>query len=128
MICSHTGEMMLMLETKSKLASGSKVVKSDSGTFKRGKPAWRIDDGEAEYFNLVSYGVSSVKDLKEEAMFSKQFEPFEKELIVYELGATFDKNAVAKMSVYAPKAEASLEKLLSDSNQSGSKVCKPLQR
>ena len=52
---SANGEFKLLIETKSKLSNGSKqLLPKVGGSFKSGKPAWRIDGNLTEYFDLVA--------------------------------------------------------------------------
>lgn len=121
-LCTHEGEFQLMVETKSKLADDRKRENQShvkEGTFKKGKPAMRIDSGEIEYFNLVTLNEPSDSDpeadltaLKNETHLSQTLGGKSDNITVYEFGSKISGKNGLKMSVYSLKAEADLFTLL----------------
>jgi len=107
------GEFQLIVETKSKLAGGMKSqLKIAEGSFKKGKPAWRIDsEKEIEVFNLVLSPLTQERYEQEvlpEYQISKELAS--SETVVYQKGERFkkfkeEKGAVEQLSFYATKAE-----------------------
>lgn len=107
------GQYMLIVETKSKLASGVKqTLPKIGGATKTGKPAWRIDAGEVEYFNLVAKvrDQQDIIELSQEVELSKKMASPEVQQNV--LGVKFNNKGQEKISVYSVKADNSLETLV----------------
>jgi serine/threonine protein kinase len=98
----------LIVETKSKLADNTKRtdVEKESGTAKSGKPAWRLDGKEEEYFNLVSY-LKTTGDVIfpiYEALYSRS--AVSPQINAMQLGQKFTgKSGKDKISLYAPKVD-----------------------
>jgi len=112
---SAGGEFKLLLETKSKLSNGKKqALPKVGGSFKSGKPAWRIDGNLTEYFDLVAEFEEDkqLNEIKSEVALSQELGS--DTVNVNELGQVYEKHGVKKVSVYSVKAEGSLEDLLSD--------------
>jgi len=107
------GQYMLIVETKSKLADDTKqTLPKIGGATKTGKPAWRIDAGEVEYFNLVAIvrDQRDIIELRQEVDLSKKMASPEVQQNV--LGAKFTNKGQEKISVYSVKADDSLETLV----------------
>lgn len=107
------GEFKLIIETKSKLSNDTKqVLPHIGGTTKTGKPAWRVDGGEVEYFNLVAKvrDHRDVLELQQEVDLSKQMAGPEVQENV--LGKQYSNKGQTKISVYSVKADGSLEKVV----------------
>lgn len=119
-IRSPSGEYALILETKSKLANHTQAHpdKQDlpvkSGTLKSGKPAWRIEGGYDEYFNLTIYLKKSSNYL--DAIHEYQLpwlidSPFVAKYLQSQL--YLNEKGHLKISLYASKAPFNLSELLS---------------
>ncbi|MGE3318891.1 MAG: protein kinase [Candidatus Berkiella sp.] len=114
------GQFMLIVETKSKLANESKQkLPHIGGTTKTGKPAWRIDAGEVEYFNLVAKvrDQHDIIELSQEVELSKKMASPEVQQNV--LGAKFTNKGQEKISVYSVKADDSLETIVRNGTTKG---------
>lgn len=118
-----SGELMLMLETKRKLASGAKDVKRTigKGTFGTVKPSWRIDTLiPEEWVNKVMKS-SYVKEADYEALFSQSLlqsrdDPNQNVLNVSMLGELFTSKGVVKRSQYSKRAVGDLLSVMSNPN------------
>lgn len=118
-IRTHLGQYELIIETKSKLANHTTIsphkqkLPVRSATLKTGKPAWRIDGDEVEYFNLTSHFMLG-NDWNFEPTLRKGIELSHKlstlagehadKFIVYHLGATYQGKHGTKVSIYSQKA------------------------
>lgn len=110
------GEYKLMVETKSKLANNQKAkLDPKVGVQKAGKPAWRIDGCEEEYFNLVTeiphHNLQPLCQLIREYNISNSFNS--EYINKYDLGAFFlDKFEKLKLSFYSPKTTCDLSDII----------------
>lgn len=103
-------EFKLIVETKSKLSDGTKQqLPKIGGTFKTGKPAWRVDTPvETLYFNLVAKLKDDIdlQEIEDEVALSQFF--YSKYVNKNELGQVYEKNGVKKVCVYSPAARGDL--------------------
>ncbi|MGE3317744.1 MAG: protein kinase [Candidatus Berkiella sp.] len=114
-----TGELMLMLETKRKLASGLKDNKRTigQGTFGTVKPSWRIDTlVPEEWVNKVMKN-RYAREADYEALFSQSLVESRNDanhnvLNVSLLGELFTSNSVVKRSQYSKRAVGDLLSVL----------------
>ncbi|MBS0287236.1 MAG: protein kinase, partial [Proteobacteria bacterium] len=129
------GEYKLIVETKSRLSDDTKqVLPKIAGTTKSGKPAWRIDGDEMEYFSLVAsldydekeiqrqiargytreevlamFREEDVGKLKVEVDISKETKGEQVQENI--LGKQYTNKGKTKITVYSVKAKGSLELL-----------------
>lgn len=113
---SPEGEFKLMVETKSKLADGTKKnLEKGQGAVKTGKPVWRVDSGEIEHYNLVAkvgtttqgLDFAKLEELREEVGISQMINA--PEVNYTEIGAAYiGKSGDHKVSVYSLKANENL--------------------
>ncbi len=111
-LCDRTGELELLVETKSKLANNRKQHISDTtGGYKIGKPAWRIDNYE-EYFNLVAKiaSDSDYERIQEEVNTSARLS--DEYVNQTQLGPIIEKNKEKKVSIYSKKAISNLQEFI----------------
>ncbi|MCS5707512.1 protein kinase [Candidatus Berkiella cookevillensis] len=119
------GDYMLMLETKRKLADGSKdgTRMIGKGTFGTVKPAWRIDCfAPEEWVNKVSKG-ESAQEADYEALFSQKLinshelgQDKADTLNVTLLGELFTSKDVVKRSQYSKRAIGDLKQVIDNPN------------
>ncbi len=119
------GEFMLMLETKSKLASGKKSTSSviGKGTFGTVKPVWRIDSAEPEEWANKAMRGENVVDADYEAVFSQRIVESlpsgssAQSLNTTLLGELFTSRENVKRSQYSKRAIGDLEAILKNPNR-----------
>ncbi len=113
------GEYKLIVETKSKLANGTKSapIKKVGGD-KTGKPSWRVDVGPTPYFNLVKKikKENNLDDAKKEIRLSQLFAC--DTVNENELGAVYYGKNRRKVSFYSLKADYDLRDLIYESKLS----------
>ena len=113
-------EFMLMLETKSKLDTGTKDVKKliGAGSYGTVKPAWRIDTPIPEEWVNKTVKDNYVPESDYEALFSQhliqQRTPHKDALNITLLGELFFNKNMAKRSQYSRRAIGDLEKILTN--------------
>lgn len=111
-IRSTDGTYKLLLETKSKLADDTKSKEKikREGVEMHGKPCWRIDGEEEEYFNLVStYG--NIRELEIRFALSDMLGTNCESIAVYEMGPKFTKKGKSKAYLYSTKAIDTLKNM-----------------
>ncbi len=113
-IRSRNNEYKLMLETKSKVADGTKhQTKPESGAEKKGKSAWRLDTyPPTPYFNLVV--VLDCEDKLEKIQKEVACSQFFTSDYVNEneLGPVHERNGKVKISIYSQRAVCDLSKII----------------
>lgn len=119
------GEYILLLETKSKLASGAKDIPRTptfEGSSKKGKPSWRIDsDPPEEWINMVVKKVDE-KTLKadaREATISQTLAKGKEDALNYSLvSERYQKRGEWKQGYYSPRAIGTLHEIIAQGNLS----------
>ncbi len=126
---NQDGEFQLVVETKSKLAQRDlqgKLQKQSlpkiGGTTKSGKPAWRIDAGEVEMFNLVIKLNASdwtkkqeLQAVHREIAISHMAGKESEHINVNTAGTEYKKEGQSKISVYSVKQPMTLHDLIYNS-------------
>ncbi len=113
------GEFALIVDTKSKLADHTKlkphkqILPKVSGVYKDGKPAWRVDGKQEEFFNQINVITNDIElnGVIEEAIIGKLINS--ERVNTYLLGQQFIGNEKRiKISLFSPKAQNDLETFL----------------
>ncbi len=116
-----SGELKLMVNTKSKLADHTKhTLSKKSGTYKgSGKPAWRVDIPEEEMFELVALLPNDlhkqqnyIQELQTETAISQQASRISDEVNRSELGSKFVKLGKTKINMFSRKSKQDLASFL----------------
>ena len=121
------GELVLIVETKSKLANGEKREASDfdelKGAHKKGIPCWRIDCyPPVKWINLraISTSKRKQKNMINEAVRSQEIalnavmDGMHNPINYYLLGQVRVKDGVCQQSIYSPMAPKTLQGLLEE--------------